>query len=143
MKQVYVCEKCGKMFQGDNAWDECYRCEASHCDVETLRLDHLDSERGAGIMSCAIQYQEGMALPLMVTMRYAILDSNGTLITRDDGSLVHGAAVYKLHEVLSSSHVVIESMQLRDIADCEEEKRWLAEYEARQAAKEQNHEEEE
>ena len=76
-----------------------------------------------------------------MTMRYQMLDSEGRAIMRDDGSCVHGAAVYKLHEVLGSSSEVVESMQIRDIADAAEEKRWLEEYAARQAANEQNNEE--
>lgn len=75
MKNLYVCEKCGKMF--DN-WDDAYNCEFSHQDVDTLWGFNLLPADGQPMPTQF--WEDGEVAPSIVVMRHAVLDQDGKTV---------------------------------------------------------------
>lgn len=76
MKNLYVCEKCGKVHQD---WDAAYACESSHVEVESLYSFNLDIDT----TPMPTQFwTEGEQSPSMVILRRPRIDQNGQYIMR-------------------------------------------------------------
>lgn len=74
MKNLYVCEKCGKTFTD---WDEAYKCENSHVDVESLYTFNLDVQ---DVPMPTQFWNEGEESPSIVILRRPKVDQNGNYI---------------------------------------------------------------
>ena len=85
MKNLYVCEKCGNTF---TYWDEAFRCENSHQEVESLYPFNLDTESLGHAMPLQF-WEDGAAVPSVIIMRYAATDQNGDYIHKKmpDGTM--------------------------------------------------------
>ena len=70
MKNLYVCEKCGKVFSD---YDEAWACERSHATVDQLYSWDFPSET---VMPTEF-YAEGEIVPECIVMKYAELDKDG------------------------------------------------------------------
>ena len=107
MRNMYQCEKCGKVF-GD--FDECYKHENSHWVVSSFYW--REYEKACSDMT---QYSQKFEAPSEV----------GVEIERYDeelGKQVHAVARYVLKEVFPS-HYLTSDEELREQADKEEEAR--------------------
>ena len=98
MKQIYQCEKCGKVFAD---YDECYMHESHHwnvCDGWYRKFDKASAE--------FIQYSEKQEAPSVV----------GVELTRwnpETGDEEHAVAVYHLKEVFTSDKLVSDEERQR------------------------------
>lgn len=76
MKNLYVCEKCGKTFSD---YDEAYKCENSHIDVESLYTFNLDVQD----KPMPTQFwNDGEVAPSIIIMQRIRTDSDGNYIRR-------------------------------------------------------------
>lgn len=91
MKNLYVCEKCGKTFTD---YDEAWSCEYSHCDVDILYPWELPQNCGLPITT----YDEGVPYPKYVILKGEVKDTDGNRLTKTmpNGSThyVHEAVCY-------------------------------------------------
>lgn len=78
MKNLYVCEKCGKMF--DN-WDDAYKCEYAHQDVDGLYSFNLLIENGQPMPTQF--WEEGAVAPSLIIMQHVKVDQNGDIIKKE------------------------------------------------------------
>ena len=92
MKNLYVCEKCGKVF---SEYDEAWACERSHATVDQLYSWDFPSET---VMPTEF-YAEGESVPEYIVMKSAELDNDGFIHkdTMPNGNNVckYTAIVYK------------------------------------------------
>lgn len=92
MKNLYVCEKCGKVFE---EYDQAWACERSHATVDQLYSWDFPSET---VMPTEF-YAEGESVPEYIVMKSAELDNDGFCKqdTMPNGSNVcrYTAIVYK------------------------------------------------
>ena len=92
MKSLYVCEKCGKMFE---EYDQAWACERSHITLDQVFSWELPN--GSDIQ-CNL-YQEGEALPEYMVMKANVYNENGDFVTMTmpNGNNVpkYKAVVYK------------------------------------------------
>ena len=92
MKSLYVCEKCGKMFE---EYDQALACERSHATVDQIYSWDFPSD---GFMPTEF-YAEGESVPEYIVMKSAELDDDGFCKqdTMPNGSNVckYTAIVYK------------------------------------------------
>ena len=92
MKNLYVCEKCGKVF---SEYDEAWACERSHATVDQIYSWDFPSD---GFMPTEF-YAEGESVPEYIVMKSAELDDDGFCKqdTMPNGSNVckYTAIVYK------------------------------------------------
>lgn len=123
MKNLYVCEKCGKTFTD---YDEAWNCEYSHCDVDTLYPWELPQNCGLPITT----YDEGVPYPKYVVLKAEVKDTDGNSLTKTmpNGSThyVHEAVCYMRLDVapkcLPRMDEYTNGMIARAMADnCEEE----------------------
>ena len=70
MKNLYVCEKCGKVF---SEYDEAWACERSHATVDQIYSWDFPSD---GFMPTEF-YAEGESVPEYIVMKSAELDDGG------------------------------------------------------------------
>lgn len=70
MKNLYVCEKCGKVFE---EYDQAWACERSHATVDQLYSWDFPSET---VMPTEF-YAEGESVPEYIVMKSAELDNDG------------------------------------------------------------------
>ena len=90
MKSLYVCEKCGKMFE---EYDQAWECERSH-----ITLDQVFSwELPNGSDMQVDFYQNGESLPEYMVMKANVYNENGEFVTT---TMPNG------HEVLKYKAVV-------------------------------------
>lgn len=91
MKNLYVCEKCGKTFTNSG---EAWNCEDSHCNVDILCPWDLPYDCGLPITT----YDEGIPYPKYIVLKGAVKDTDGELVTKTmpNGSIhyVHEAVCY-------------------------------------------------
>ena len=92
MKELYLCEKCGKMH---TSYDAAWECERSHITVE--QLFSWDLPNGSDMQ--VNFYQEGEATPEYMVMKANVYDENGgfetTLMPNGHEVLKYKAIVYK------------------------------------------------
>lgn len=92
MKNLYVCEKCGKTF--DN-WDDAYHCENSHNDVDTLYSFQMSSP---DYMQTQF-WTDGQTFPQYIVMRGVAYDENGNckrnLMPNGNEAAEYNAILYK------------------------------------------------
>ena len=92
MKELYVCEKCGKVF---SEYDEAWACERSHETVDQIYSWELPQDTD---MKTEF-YAEGESSPEYVVLKAAEMDSDGFIkqATMPNGSNVtcYHAVVYK------------------------------------------------
>ena len=74
MKSLYVCEKCGKMFE---EYDQAWACERSHITLDQVFSWELPN--GSDIQ-CNL-YQEGESLPEYMVMKANVYNENGDFVT--------------------------------------------------------------
>lgn len=111
MKNLYVCEKCGKTF---NNWDEAYKCENSHIDVESLYTFNLDVQDK--LMPTQF-WNEGGVAPDIIIMQHIRTDSEGNYIKR---KLPDGTEAYDRIPVIYKRSVAVElpnGLKKRDYYD--------------------------
>ena len=92
MKNLYVCEKCGKTFEDfDLAW----ACERSHATIDQIYSWEMPSDSGMATEF----YAEGESAPEYVVFKFAELDEHGYIKTHamPNGNNVakYKAVVYK------------------------------------------------
>ena len=76
MKNLYVCEKCGKVHDD---WDSAYKCENSHVEVETMYTFNLDSQD----KDMPTQFwKDGEESPSTIILRRPRIDQNGNYVKR-------------------------------------------------------------
>lgn len=79
MKNLYQCEKCGRLF---NDYEQCDNCERSHYTFCNAWVSGIDTEA----LNAQTEYKEGSEVPTVihaVLSRYAFIDGewkNSTLI---------------------------------------------------------------
>ena len=92
MKNLYVCEKCGKVFE---EYDEAWACERSHATVDQIYSWDFPFDDAAPTEI----YAEGESVPEYIVMKSAELDDDGFCKqdTMPNGSNVckYTAIVYK------------------------------------------------
>ena len=92
MKNLYVCEKCGKMFE---EYDQAWACERSHITIDQVFSWELPN--GSDIQ-CNL-YQEGESLPEYMVMKANVYNENGdfatTTMPNGHEVLRYRAVVYK------------------------------------------------
>ena len=92
MKSLYVCEKCGKMFE---EYDQAWACERSHITVEQMFSWDLPSGSDMQVDF----YQEGESLPEYMVMKANVYNENGdfatTTMPNGHEALRYRAVVYK------------------------------------------------
>ena len=92
MKSLYVCEKCGKMFE---EYDQAWACERSHITLDQVFSWELPN--GSDIQ-CNL-YQEGESLPEYMVMKANVYNDNGdfatTTMPNGCEALRYRAVVYK------------------------------------------------
>ena len=92
MKELYLCEKCGKVF---SEYDEACACERSHATVDQIYSWELPQDTD---MKTEF-YAEGESSPEYVVLKAAEMDSDGFIkqATMPNGSNVtcYHAVVYK------------------------------------------------
>ena len=107
MKNMYQCEKCGKVFED---FDECYKHEESHWLVSSLYWR---------------QYEKACSGMTQYSQKYEAPSEVGVEIERYDPETcqqVHAVARYVLKEILYSDRLVSDE-ELQAQADREEEAR--------------------
>ena len=92
MKSLYVCEKCGKMFE---EYDQAWACERSH--ITLAQVFRWELPNGSDIQ--VNFYQEGEATPEYTVVKANVYDENGEFatVTMPNGheALRYRAIVYK------------------------------------------------
>lgn len=110
MKNLYVCEKCGKTFTD---WDAAFQCENAHSDVDTLyRWDFAQDDNFQ-----LTQYKDADPVPTLVYLKSRVLDADGSPV--DD---LNGCPVYRVFPFKRLAHdgvcdAMEESMRKRWYAD--------------------------
>lgn len=111
MKNLYMCEKCGKTFSD---WDEAYKCENSHIDVESLYTFNLDTQD----KHMPTQFwEDGEVAPSIIIMQRIRTDSDGNYIRR---KLPDGTEAYDRIPVIYKRSVLTElpnGLKKRDYYD--------------------------
>ena len=74
MKSLYVCEKCGKMFED---YDQAWACERAHITLDQVFSWELPN--GSDIQ--VDFYQEGESLPEYMVMKANVYNENGDFVT--------------------------------------------------------------
>ena len=90
MKELYLCEKCGKMH---TSYNDAWECERSHITLDQVFSWELPN--GSDIQ-CNL-YQEGESLPEYMVMKANVYNENGDFVTT---TMPNG------HEVLKYKAVV-------------------------------------
>lgn len=90
MKNLYVCEKCGKTFTD---WDEAYKCEHSHATLD--QVYSWDMPQGSCIQTEF--YSEGEITPEYIVMKANSLDENGDCVTTH---MPNGRDILRYHAVV-------------------------------------------
>ena len=90
MKSLYVCEKCGKMFE---EYDQAWECERSHITLDQVFSWELPN--GSDIQ-CNL-YQEGESLPEYMVMKANVYNENGDFVTT---TMPNGHEVLKYRAVV-------------------------------------------
>ena len=92
MKSLYVCEKCGKMFE---EYDQAWACERSHITLD--QTFSWDLPNGSDMQ--VNFYQEGESLPEYMVMKANVYNENGdfatTTMPNGHEALKYRAVVYK------------------------------------------------
>ena len=92
MKNLYVCEKCGKMFE---EYDQAWACERSHATIDQIYSWEMPSDSGMATEF----YAQGESSPEYVVFKVAELDEGGYIKTHTmpNGNNVpkYRAIVYK------------------------------------------------
>ena len=92
MKNLYVCEKCGKMFE---EYDQAWACERSHATIDQIYSWEMPSDSGMPTEF----YAQGESSPEYVVCKVAELDERGYIKTHTmpNGNNVpkYKAVVYK------------------------------------------------
>ena len=92
MKSLYVCEKCGKMFE---EYDQAWACERSHITLD--QVFSWDLPNGSDMQ--VDFYQEGESLPEYMVMKANVYNENGdfatTTMPNGHEALRYRAVVYK------------------------------------------------
>ena len=92
MKSLYVCEKCGKMFE---EYDQAWACERSHITLD--QVFSWDLPNGSDMQ--VDFYQEGESLPEYIVMKSNIHNEYGDFATKTmpngHEALRYRAVVYK------------------------------------------------
>lgn len=92
MKELYLCEKCGKMH---TSYDDAWKCERSHITLD--QVFNWELPNGSDIQ-CNL-YQEGESLPEYMVMKANVYNENGDFatMTMPNGheALRYRAVVYK------------------------------------------------
>lgn len=91
MKNLYVCEKCGKTFTD---YDEAWNCEYSHCDVDTLYPWELPQNSNLPLTV----YEEGAPYPKYIILKGEVKGNDGNRLTKTmpngNTHYVHEAVCY-------------------------------------------------
>ena len=92
MKSLYVCEKCGKMFE---EYDQAWACERSHITLD--QVFSWDLPNGSDMQ--VDFYQEDESLPEYMVMKANVYNENGdfatTTMPNGHEALRYKAVVYK------------------------------------------------
>ena len=92
MKSLYVCEKCGKMFE---EYDQAWACERSHITLD--QVFSWDLPNGSDMQ--VDFYQEGESLPEYIVMKANVHNEYGdfatTTMPNGHEALKYKAVVYK------------------------------------------------
>ena len=92
MKSLYVCEKCGKMFE---EYDQAWACELSHITLD--QMFSWDLPNGSDMQ--VNFYQNGESLPEYMVMKANVISKNGdyatTTMPNGHEALRYRAVVYK------------------------------------------------
>lgn len=92
MKSLYVCEKCGKMFE---EYDQAWACERSHITLDQVFSWYLPDGSDMQVNF----YQEGEATPEYMVMKADVIGKDGsyatTLMPNGHEVLKYKAVVYK------------------------------------------------
>ena len=92
MKELYLCEKCGKMH---TSYDDAWKCERSHITLD--QMFNWELPNGSDIQ-CNL-YQEGESLPEYMVMKANVYNEDGAFatVTMPNGHEVlrYRAVVYK------------------------------------------------
>ena len=92
MKSLYVCEKCGKMFE---EYDQALACELSHVTLD--QVFNWDLPVGSDIQ--VNFYQNGESLPEYMVMKANVIGKDGafatTLMPNGHEALRYRAVIYK------------------------------------------------
>ena len=92
MKSLYVCEKCGKMFE---EYDQAWACERSHITLD--QVFSWDLPNGSDMQ--VNFYQDGKSLPEYMVMKANVYNKDGdfatTLMPNGHEVLKYKAVVYK------------------------------------------------
>ena len=92
MKNLYVCEYCGKTYTD---YDEAWNCERNHVSVEPL--NSWDLPKGTDMQTCF--YTNGEQLPEYVVFKANLRDAEGnwemTDLPNGEKSFAYRAVVYK------------------------------------------------
>lgn len=143
MKQIYVCEKCGAQYDG---WDEAVRCEDSHRRVQVIERCDLSETEADALLIEATKYRHGCALPDVIPVKFHVHNDDGGYATDENGQYIYESALYALVKTSNTQREMLEkldaSMAIRRKHDYEESERWRKEWEAKQAAKQSDKEEE-
>lgn len=122
MKQLYVCEKCGAQYDD---WDEAYKCENSHVNLDIINCGHLaDEDRDLMCRTC--DYDPGNPIPSSIMVCYYDMDRETGRIRTDGGISVRKALRYVLDkkQPLSTLAKLEASMAERERADAEMVETW-------------------
>lgn len=90
MKELYLCEKCGKMH---TSYNDAWECERSHTTPE--QIFNWELPNGSDIQ-CNL-YQEGESLPEYMVMKANVYNENGDFVTT---TMPNGHEVLKYHAVV-------------------------------------------
>ena len=92
MKELYLCEKCGKMH---TSYDDAWKCEQSHITLD--QVFSWDLPNGSDMQ--VDFYQDGESLPEYMVMKANVIGKNGdyatTLMPNGHEALRYRAVVYK------------------------------------------------
>ena len=119
MKNLYVCEYCGKTYTD---YDEAWNCERNHVSVEML--GSWDLPKGTDMQTCF--YTNGEQLPEYVVFKANLRDTNGNWEMMDlpngEQDFRYRAVVYKRVDKLKLPNGLTpadytEGMRQRKIAD--------------------------
>lgn len=111
MKNLYMCEKCGKMH---DSWDSAWNCENSHSDVDTMyRWDFAEGDAFQ-----LTQYKENDPAPSLVYLKSRVLEADGT-----DATDANGCPIYRVYPYKRLAHDgICDAMELSM------GKRWYADH---------------
>ena len=119
MKELYLCEKCGNMFE---EYDQAWACERSHITLD--QMFSWDLPNGSDMQ--VDFYQEGEATPEYIVMKANVIGKDGDYVTTTmpNGSNVckYTAVVYKRVDKLKLPNGMTpddytDAMLRRQIAD--------------------------